>query len=483
MADPKANLRKKFEPNDRYANFGPAITQIMIHGFRCHRNTVIDVYNPITAFCGLNGTGKSTVLQVLAVARRAISTDERTFYLRDFFRQGGLDLTPILPDASVIFKFWRNDGSTQQLTISRSPNRQQWSGYKRRPSGNVFFGSVGLYVPKIEQKDMIARHYEKLIVTDSQDAGPRLRDWSGRILSQGYSKIAHMKVQYGIRANEVLAVTRDGFSYSEMHMGFGEGRSQFLVNELERMPDKSLVLIEEPETSLHPAAQFEFGQYLIDVSLHKGHQVFLTTHSEALLRALSAESRIYFYRSSNEVKQISGLSSSQAQSLMTGGHDKSLCVLVEDGIAQAILSEIVRRVDQAYLPSLNIVVGGDKDTIARTVRSLASSGLRVVAVRDGDMPDLPKENVFKLPGKSAPELEVLSATKVHEFVGHQYGVEIDNFFASLGTVDHHELFGKLAAVCCVDMHTLVTECARSYVGQLEEFEMVKLVDLMKAAEK
>jgi len=29
------------------------------------------------------------------------------------------------------------------------------------------------------------------------------------------------------------------------------------------MPNKSLVLIEEPETSLHPAAQFEWVPYMI----------------------------------------------------------------------------------------------------------------------------------------------------------------------------------------------------------------------------
>jgi predicted ATPase len=86
----------------------------------------------------------------------------------------------------------------------------------------------------------------------------RVRDWSCRILSQAYTNITRNTVRHAGRDAEVLTVTRNGSSYSEVHMGFGEGRSQYLVSALEHMPNKSLVLIEEPETSLHPAAQFEW---------------------------------------------------------------------------------------------------------------------------------------------------------------------------------------------------------------------------------
>ncbi len=48
-------------------------------------------------------------------------------------------------------------------------------------------------------------------------------------------------------------------------MGCGEGRIQYLVTTLEALPPKSVVLIEEPATSLHPHAQRVFGNYLVDV--------------------------------------------------------------------------------------------------------------------------------------------------------------------------------------------------------------------------
>jgi predicted ATPase len=68
MSDPKQELQASFLPPKRFANYGEVITRLHIKGFRNHISTPIDVQSPITALCGVNGTGKSTVLQ-LASAR------------------------------------------------------------------------------------------------------------------------------------------------------------------------------------------------------------------------------------------------------------------------------------------------------------------------------------------------------------------------------------------------------------------------------
>ena len=482
MSNPRNTLKAKFSEENRYANFGPAITQIIIRGFRCHTNTVIDVRSPITAFCGINGIGKSTILQLISAARRATG-DIRTYYLRDFFLSGKLDPTPFRPEASVVFRFWQEDRSTQQLTISKSPRGRGWNGYKRRPYGTVFFAGVGLYVPKIEQRDLVARYFSKLSITNSNVVEQRIRDWSCRILSQAYTEIVQNNVQHADRKAKVLTVTRDGSSYSEVNMGFGEGRSQYLVSNLEQLPDKSLVLIEEPETSLHPDAQFQFGQYLVDVSIEKGHQIFLTTHSEYLLRALPDESRIYLHRNGIEIKAISGLSSKQALSLMTNGHDKALTILVEDIVARALLREIIRQTDNQFLSCVYIGIGGDKDAIARTVRGLRDTGLNVAAVRDGDKEGAPSENIFKLPGTHPPEVEMFESEDITGIIQNQYGISLSDFRAGLGDIDHHEWFTRLAERCAVDEKALVAECARVYSKSLAEIDRSTLVNLLKEAAK
>ena len=126
-------------------------------------------------------------------------------------------------------------------------------------------------------------------------------------------------------------------------MGYGEARSQFLIGNLELLPEKSLVLIEEPETSLHPSAQYEFGAYLVDVSRRRGHQILLTTHSDYVLKALPSESSIYLHRKQNAIVPIVGLTPQRAKSLMAQGHDKALHVLVEDACGKAMVTELIRK--------------------------------------------------------------------------------------------------------------------------------------------
>src|SRR5262249_55416847 len=152
----------------------------------------------------------------------------------------------------------------------------------------------------------------------------RHKEWTCKVLGQNYDRITSNTVQYSNRTGTVISVERNGTAYSEAHMGYGEGRSQYLIDSLEVLPEKSLVLIEEPETSLHSSAQYEFGRYLVDVACRKHHQILLTTHSDAILEALPSESRLYLSRTSSGIRPIPGLTAQQVKSLMAQGNVKAL---------------------------------------------------------------------------------------------------------------------------------------------------------------
>ena len=129
------------------------------------------------------------------------------------------------------------------------------------------------------------------------------------------------------------------------------------------------MLIEEPETSLHPSAQYQFGRYLVDVTIAKRHQILLTTHSEYILEALPTRARVYLQRTGGGVETIPGLTAIQARSLMTDGNVPALSVLVEDDCARAVLHEIIRRVDPVFLSSIKVCAVGGAETIATTIRA------------------------------------------------------------------------------------------------------------------
>ena len=479
MADIRNKLKAKFEQNNRSANFGEALIRMRVKGFRCHTNTVVDIRSPITAFCGLNGTGKSTLLQLIAVAYKR-TAPARPYYVKDFLVVGKLDPNPFTDDAEVEYTYLKGPSAKQIVTVSRRAATQRWIGYTRRPEREVYFAGIGHYLPRIELRDFVVRNAKHLEISGTDHLSEVIREAAARILGCKYAEAKSKLVNYSGHKGQIVSVQRGAVEYSETHMGFGEGRTLNLLATLEKLPDKSLVLIEEPETSLHPSAQHELARYLMEVCCRKGHQIFLTTHSEYLLNALPSESRIYLQRKADgSIRCLPGLTAAEARSLMTSGKTKSLTVLVEDECAKAVLREILRRADGAFLSTVGIAIGGDANAIKSTVSSLKETGLSVAAVRDGDQVEIPAENIFKLPGTKPPEKELLENQVVKEHVANTYDESVEDFLAAMGDVDHHDWLDRLAERINIDPQSLLGELARIYARALPESEVVKLKDLLK----
>lgn len=481
MNDKRNILQNMFLPSNRFTNYGNILMRLRVTGFRCHDNTIIDIENPITAFSGINGAGKSTILQLAASAYAPSLEKGKKYYLSNFFIVGTLDPKPFNENASVEYNYLDAGVRPKIVTLTRNDNTKRWRGYARRPTRDVFFAGVGLYIPQTEQRDFFFRNAEKICVQDTCQVDSRIKEWTCKILGYSYDNISSNIVECFKREGQIMTVQRSGTSYSEAHMGYGEGRIQYLINALEILPEKSLVLIEEPETSLHPSAQHELGRYFVDVACHKKHQIMITTHSEYILEALPSQSRIYIKKDSDGTTTIPGLTALQAKSLMAAGHTKALFVLVEDKYAKAVLSEMLRRIDPDFLVSISINPVGDKDIIGKTARTLKSTGLPVVAVRDADKDDQPSDNIFKLPGTLPPEKEMFNNEQVKKFLSEFYKINFDDYSTSLSGVDHHYWFERLSNSLNLEEDVLVNEAARIYAHNIREEECVTLAKLLKEA--
>jgi predicted ATPase len=476
MNDLRHALQMKFEPANRFANFGDAISSIQINGVRCHSNTNIELNSPIVAFSGLNGTGKSTILQLAACAYRPLTGT--SYNIGHFIVANQLDPTSVAKGSSVKFGFWTEAGNTRPLTLSYTT---YWNGYNRRTIRSVLFAGIGSYLPRSESPSFMYRA-RTLKAHNSAAVAARIRDWTCRVLAQGYDEVTAHQTNITTRfGNRVSSVKRSGIGYSESNMGFGEARALHLIQILETIPECSLVLIEEPETSLHLSAQQEFGHYLVDVCLNRRHQILLTSHSEFILQALPTASRIYLDRQGASIHPIPGLTPTQARSLMADGKVKALNILVEDETAKAILSAIVRRHAPRLLPTWGIHIGGDKDRIGTTVRCVQDTGIALAAVRDGDVGDAPKQNIFKLPGTMPPEKEIFQSPVFEKYVNETYGMVLADFRTGLIGKDHHQWFDMLASKIGVNAISLIWESANVYVSGVPEAETSILVTLLKEA--
>jgi hypothetical protein len=171
----------------------------------------------------------------------------------------------------VIFHYETDDHKkTQEVTVSRK--KSEWSGYQRQPERHCYYIGFTVYIPKVERRDLSVYGGKELSFTERRDLEPEVIEKMARIIGHKYDDVNFQGISHKKKESEIGIASRLGYSYSENNMGFGEGRVLYTADKLETAPEQSLFIIEEPETSLHENAQFEFAKYLIDVCNRRHHQ-------------------------------------------------------------------------------------------------------------------------------------------------------------------------------------------------------------------
>lgn len=133
-----------------------------------------------------------------------------------------------------------------------------------------------------------------------------------------------------------------GLRYTEAFAGSGEFAVVRIVTSVIQAPDQSLILLDEPEVSLHPGAQDRLIDFLSSSIKKHHHQVVISTHSPAVVRKLPADAiKVLSMDSTSGKVVLTSQSALPEEAFFHLGEpipDK-ITVLVEDILA----AEIVRR--------------------------------------------------------------------------------------------------------------------------------------------
>lgn len=441
MADPRKELQKQFSKKTRYSNFGPIIAKAIVKGFRGIEDLTITFESPITAISGLNGTGKSTIAQLMTSAYKKPSTesaDYKRHHVSNYFPVSKADPEPFRADASIEYFYSTNqEDRLQELTVKRGAGKQ-WEGYKRQPERHCRYIGFTIYIPKVEQRDISIYRGNEISILNESDLTDEAKQAICKILSNPYSGLTSATAKHNTRTAEIGFAEKLGAKYSENNMGFGEGRVFYTVRSLESAPEQSLFVIEEPETSLHEHAQYEFAKYLIDVCLRRKHQIIITTHSKAVLSALAPESRKLLYREGKSVRISDRTSTAEAIGLLSLGNNHDLTIIVEDRRSKTLLTEIVRAAKPNLLKGVKISYVGNDDLVSSITKQLRSEGIKVKAFRDGDRGPDNSNSIYSLPGSTAPEKEVLSAYNVQSWLLSEYGFNFSEWLIVNSEIDFHD---------------------------------------------
>ncbi len=486
MPDHRKILQSSFEPNRRHENYGEALTKIRIRGIRSHVDTVIDIESPVTAFCGVNGSGKSTVLQLAAAAYQ--SHADARYYFSTFVLAGTLDQKSFQDDASVEFSYAAQStgGAVTNRTLTVSRSGSAWSGYDRQPKRSVKYVGTAFYTPHSDRNP-----YFKSLVQDATFTS-RLQtpfselaaQWVSQILLCKYdvAQVNLMRKKFARSYTRIFSATREGgVGYSESNMGTGEARLYALVWMIENTPERSLLLIEEPEASLHPSAQYELGRYLADVAQRRRLQFLMTTHSEYLMLAIPEKSRIYLKRESNNIVPLPGVGVRQAISLMDNVAIPSLYILVEDDVAESIIVELLRLFDTDFLKTTRRVVAGDVYRIQQTMAVFKEQNMPICAVRDADKGHNLQLKIFKLFGTEPPEKEIFKSNAFRIYFRDEYKVDWSSVDVRNRDCDHHRWFEPLEQWCSLTRSELLAVAARHYLKDVSDTDKTTLVQQIRAS--
>jgi predicted ATP-dependent endonuclease of OLD family len=406
------------------------ITNLQITQFRHLNDINIELGNRLTAIGGQNGTGKSTLLGLLGHVCRE-KTNFRTFDNKRFET-----------DYSEIFKFsfpnydrpkehlyevnFSDNISTQVMSYARKEKNKPESlrlrvGQSSKAGGKINFPVLFLGLKRLiplaqersvnlnthslseEELDFYKKSHNEILLMHEEITSDEVKSSSKHFLaakSETYDAIGNSAGQDNI-GQIVTAI----ISFKRLKTHLGENYNG------------GILLIDELDASMFPAAQEKLIEFLFKVSAKLNLQCVFTTHSIEILEILLTskykhQSKVCYFHKANgpiekaeesNLKEI--VADLKAQVLIDKVKDTKIEVYLEDKEAEQLLKSILT---PAIKKKIKII---PENFGAELLLTLANKKIpafkRSVIVLDGDKkPSVIKpnpRNVITLPGEDSPE--------------------------------------------------------------------------------
>jgi ABC-type uncharacterized transport system ATPase subunit len=117
-----------------------------------------------------------------------------------------------------------------------------------------------------------------------------------------------------------------------------------LVQEVLKASDYSLIILDEPEVSLHPGAQERLINFLLEEIKRKKHQVVITSHSPSIIKNLPKEAIKVLYQNPNGGRFLvkENLLPEEAFFHIEFSNENKKRVYFEDKLAKEIFGQVLK---------------------------------------------------------------------------------------------------------------------------------------------
>lgn len=427
------------------------LTAVEIDGIRGWAGESIEFRYPVVAIAGVNGAGKSTVLKVAAAAYQApTGGSASTYYPDDFFPK-----TPWDEVAGVTLTYTLRQGKVTETRAVKKPSKR-WRGNPERKERPTFFLDISRIQPANTQigygrtaQEVISRGTaEPLSTTEVSQLSRALgRNYDNARIERSFDK-------------QVGVLTHAGAEYSNFHQGAGEDSLLDLIALVSAAPDKSLIIIDEVEASLHPQAQRGLVTELLRLAFSKKLQIIVSTHSPFILEQLPPIARVHISvdRDSRR-KVLYGISADFALNLMDDERHEELDVYCEDQEAVYLIERILALGAPEALSRVKITPVGPASAVIALAPLAWENKLSRKAICVVDADQQARHDYMQLPGSQAPEREIFDSltednwVAIAERLGRPSGDVLDAKERATLIENHHAWAGEMARAMGGTMRT------------------------------
>lgn len=184
--------------------------------------------------------------------------------------------------------------------------------------------------------------------------------------------------------------------YSEAFAGSGESAVAKLVHKIFSAQEGTLLLLDEPEVSLHPGAQKRLLNYILENVRDKGLQVVISTHSPAIVEELPPEAIVVMNQTAlNKFDPIPDVFAEAAFQYIGHTNNEKPKIIVEDKTAELLVNRALDICNPKAIKSVKVVChpGGARDLYKEAVVLSRLDVTKTYLLLDGDQQkELPAGN-------------------------------------------------------------------------------------------